>query len=85
MYRLAMYLRRRRGLAPDETRDGRAPNYKEIVTINDTFHRRLAGLHLADANLNALFRLDTYAQSANHRLVAENLGKLDALFSPYLA
>jgi hypothetical protein len=85
MYRLAMYLRRRRGLAADETLDGLATIYQEIVTINDTFHRRLAGLHLADANLNALFRLDTYAQSANHRLVAENLGKLDALFSPYLA
>jgi hypothetical protein len=85
MYRLAMYLRRRRGLDADETLDGLATIYQEILTVNDTFHRRLTGIHLADANLNALFRLDTYAQSANHRLVAENLDKLDALFHPYLA
>jgi hypothetical protein len=83
MYLLAQYFRSRRGLAPDWSLDGLAGIYAEVMAVNAAFHRRIVGLQVADANLNALFRLDGYAQFANRRLLRNSLGTMEEAFRVY--
>ena len=45
---------------------------------------RIADVQLADAGLNALFRLDCYAQITNRLLLRKNLGEIERLFYAYL-
>ncbi len=82
-YLLAQYFRMRRGRTPDWSLHGLAELYAEIISVNAGFHGRIVDVQLADANLNALFRLDEYAHFANRRLLRERLGSFDEMFRPY--
>jgi hypothetical protein len=84
MYWLAQFFRRQRGLAPDWELAGLARIYEEIITVNRSFRLRIADDQLADAGLNALFRLDCYAQITNRLLLRKNLGEIERLFRGYL-
>jgi len=82
-YLLAQYFRVRRGRTPDWTLQGLAELYAAVITVNSAFHGRIVGVQVADANLNALFRLDEYAHFANRRLLRERLGSFEEIFRPY--
>lgn len=58
--------------------------YEEIITVNRSFRVRIADALLADADLNALFRLDCYAQITNRLLLRKNLGEIERIFKAYL-
>jgi len=84
MYWLAQFFRAQRGLTPDWELEGLARIYEEIITVNSSFRLRIADVQLADAGLNALFRLDCYAQITNRLLLRKNLGEIERLFRGYL-
>jgi len=84
MYLLAQFFRQKRGLEPDWSLAGLARLYEEVSTVNRCFHQRILAVHVADAGLNALFRLDCYAQFTNRLLLRKHLGEIERLFRPYL-
>ena len=84
MYWLAQYIRKQHGREPDWTLEGLAKIYEEIMTVNRCFQRRVADVQVADAGMNALLRLDCYAQFTNRVLLRKNLGEIERLFPPYL-
>jgi len=84
MYWLAQYFRMQRGRKPDWELEGLAKIYEEIITVNKCFHRRVSGVCIADAGLNALIQLDCYAQLTNRLVLRKNLGEVERLFHAYL-
>jgi hypothetical protein len=62
-YLVGQYLRQQRGLAPDWRLDGLMQTYREVERVNRAFAQRLQAAVAADANLNALIRLDLFARS----------------------
>ena len=84
MYWLAQFFRRQRGQEPDWELEGLAKIYEEIMVVNSCFHRRISGVYIADAGLNALIQLDCYAQFTNRLLLQKNLGEIERLFHAYL-
>lgn len=83
MYGLAQCLRKRRGQEPDWEFGGLVKIYQDIGQVNSAFHLRILDVHVADAGLNALVRLDCYAQFTN-RVLEKGLGSIERLFQPYL-
>ncbi len=84
MYWLAQFFRKQQGKEPDWSLEGLASIYQEIVLVNRCFHKRILGVHVADAGLNALLQLDCYAQFTNMLLLRKNLGEIERLFHAYL-
>ncbi len=84
MYWLAQFFRKQHGEEPDWELEGLASIYEEIITVNSCFRLRVAALHVADAGMNALFRLDCYAQFTSRLLLRKNLAEIERLFRPYL-
>jgi hypothetical protein len=84
MYWLIQFFRKQRGLEPDWELEGLVRIYEEIITVNGSFRVRIADVLLADAGLNALFRLDCYAQITNRLLLRKNLGEIERIFYVYL-
>lgn len=84
MYWLAQFFRRQHGKEPDWEFTGLSRIYEGIITVNRCFHQRILDVHVGDAGLNALFRLDCYAQFTNRLLVRQNLQEIERLFADYL-
>jgi hypothetical protein len=84
MYWLAQFFRRQRGEEPDWSLEGLVKIYEDISVVNRCFHRRIEDIHPGDACLNALFRLDLYAQFTNRLLLKSNLGEIARFFQGYL-
>jgi len=84
MYCLAQFFRSLRGKKPDWELGGLTKIYEEIVEVNSSFHLRILEVHTADAGLNALIRLDCYAQFTNALLLRKGLGAIERLFGSYL-
>jgi hypothetical protein len=84
MYCLAQFFRNLRGMKPDWGLGGLTKIYEEIVEINGCFHLRILDVHTADAGLNALIRLDCYAQFTNGLLLRKGLGAIERFFGSYL-
>ena len=84
MYLLAQYLRHQRGLKPDwELRD-LAAMFEEVRTVNMAFAERLRSMQQADANINAMVRLDVQADLTSFAVARRWWEKLEHLFRPYL-
>ncbi len=83
MYALAQCLRKGRGLEPDWEFAGLVQTYRDIGRVNACFHLRILDVHVGDAGLNALVRLDCYAQFTN-RVLLQGLSGIERLFRPYL-
>ncbi len=84
MYWLAQLFRKQHGMEPDWELEGLARIYEEIMTTNSCFRLRVADVQVADAGMNALVRLDFYAQFTNRLLLRKSLGQIERFFRPYL-
>jgi hypothetical protein len=84
MYWLAQFFRKQRGYEPDWSLEGLASIYDDIIEVNKAFRLRIADVQLADAGLNALFRLECYAHLTNRMLLRQNLGEIARLFAVYV-
>lgn len=84
MYWLVQFFRRQRGEEPDWDLDGLVKIYEDISIVNRCFHERIRDAHPADACVNALFRLDLYAQFTNRMLLQKNLDSVARLFRGYM-
>jgi hypothetical protein len=84
MYWLAQLFRRKQGHEPDWCLEGLARIYDDIIEVNKAFRLRIADVQLADAGLNALFRLECYAHLTNRMLLRQNLGEIARLFAVYV-
>jgi hypothetical protein len=84
MYWLAQFFLKQQGQEPDWSLEGLARIYEDIVTVNRCFRERIAEVQLADAGLNALFRLECYAHFTNRLILRKNLGEIERVFRPYL-
>ena len=84
MYLLAQYLIARRGGTPDWTLKQLVPWYEDIVQVNAHFFRRLDGIGVEDASLNAIVRLDALASAIAFTVDQQLLEELEKLFQVYL-
>lgn len=79
MYLLAQYLVGQKGGKPDWALAGLAAAYKETSKVNRAFANRLRAAAPKDANVNALIRLDTFAQ-AMPATIEDQMEELQFLF-----
>jgi hypothetical protein len=85
MYLVAQYFVARRGGKADWELQDLPDIYREVQTVNRSFMERLQQtMGDADANPNALVRLDTFASMIVLSLDMDRLDSLEALFEPYL-
>lgn len=85
MYLLAQYfIARRGGEQPDWAFARLVQLYEEIVTVNAHFFKRLAGLGIEDTSLNAIVRLDAFANTIAFTVNQQLLDELEQLFQAYL-
>jgi hypothetical protein len=84
MYLLAQYLRKRRGAPPDWDAKGILEIYEAIRTVNQDFSKRLRATQIEDATLNAIVRLDAFADIIAFTVDQHMLETLEPLFQAYL-
>jgi len=65
MYLLAQYFRARKGLEPDWEFRGLVDIIREVGEVNSSFCQRLKAVCAEDASLNAVIRLDCFADSSS--------------------
>jgi hypothetical protein len=83
MYLMAQYFRSKQGFAPDWDLHELPQLFSAIQNVNACFHQRVSGVHLQDAGLNAIFRLD-YSTGFTMRLVEDGLDEMKGWFEAYL-
>jgi uncharacterized protein DUF6901 len=84
MYLLAQYFVFREGKRPDWEMRKLLSLCNEIQTVNRSFFKRLRGLKVKDASLNALVALDSIAAYTASFLEDNNLDDMKSLFKVYL-
>lgn len=84
MYLLAQYYVHRRGRKPDWDLKNLVKIYEDVSQVNKSFTKRLLSINTKDANLNALFNLDCFANFAVLSITEGGLDELEPLFQPYL-
>jgi len=84
MYLLAQYLVSQHGQQPDWELKELPKLYHDIHAVNMEFFKRLAEMQLEDANLNALVRLDVFADAIAFSIDEQNLDDLEGVFRSYL-
>ena len=84
MYLLAQYFVARRGRKADWELKELVTLYKDIVTLNRHFSKRLQQTSSGEASLNALIILDVFATSVSFSVSEHLLDELELLFQPYL-
>lgn len=84
MYLLAQYLRAKRGASAEWDGKGIGPLVEEIRTVNDYFSKRLRTTNIEDATLNAIVRLDAFADVIAFTVDQHMLETLEPLFRAYL-
>ena len=57
--------------------------YNDVKIVNMNFCRKLADIKIQDAILNALSKLDFFAENVNLMLSKDRLNKIELLFKPY--
>lgn len=84
MYLLAQYFLLKDGQKPDWEMRKLLSLCNEIQTVNRSFFKRLRGLKVKDASLNALVALDSIAAYTASFLEDNNLEDMKSLFQVYL-
>ena len=84
MYLLAQYFLYKDGRKPDWELRKLLSLCNEIQTVNRSFFKRLRGLKVKDASLNALVALDSIAAYTASFLEDNNLEDMKSLFQVYL-
>jgi hypothetical protein len=85
MYLLAQYLRQQRGLDPDWQLRELARLYEDVRRVNMAFADRLRSIQQADANVNAMVKLDCQADITSLVIARQWWENLEPLFRPHLS
>lgn len=83
-YLLAQYLRSKRGLEPDWSLSGLVEMYADIGKVNQCFAERLRSFRQMDASMNALVKLDWFANMSTFSVVEDWWEPIEPLFFTYL-
>lgn len=84
MYVLSQYFLYKRGKVPDWEFKGLVKIYDDIRIVNKNFCDKLAKIGIEDASINALVRLDIFADSVPFTITEDMLDDIELLFSAYL-
>ncbi len=84
MYLLAQYFISRKGAKPDWELSNLVKIYEDIRLVNKSFGKRLAHIKIEDSNINALVRLDCFADAITFSISKNILDEIEPLFSAYL-
>lgn len=84
MYLLAQYFLYRRGRKPDWKLAKLLKTYEAIRIVNRKFTERLGSTGIQDASLNAVIRLNVFADLATMALEEKGLDDIERLFQAYL-
>ncbi len=82
-YLLAQYFLRKRGKEPDWDLTNLLKIYNDIRIVNKSFFKRLAHIKIKDATLNAIVKLDLFAQHVSLSIVRNVLDEMEYLFNAY--
>jgi len=83
-YLTAQYFREMNGLIPDWKLKSFKDMYAKVKQLNSDFSKRLREIKGKDANINALIRLDMFAQAGAFSFSEDWMKKLEPLFSNHL-
>lgn len=83
MYLLAQYFLRKRGRHPDWELKNLAKVYQDIQIINGNFGDKLREVTIKDASLNALVKLNCFANYISFQLDADVLRETERYFNAY--
>jgi hypothetical protein len=83
MYLLAQYFAWRHGGTPDWALKELPKLYEEIRAVNLEFFKRLSEMNIEDASLNAIVRLDTFADAISYAIDQHSLDDLEEIFRDY--
>ena len=83
MYLLAQYFLYKRGMEPDWDLTNLVKIYDDIRIVNKNFSQRLAHIKVEDATLNALVKLDMFAQHISFSIDRNVLDEMECLFNAY--
>lgn len=85
MYLLAQFLRFKRGKSSDWEMKDLVKIYESVRVVNSHIAKRLSGIKIEDANINALIILDCLADSVKFSINRDALEEIEELFSSYLS
>lgn len=85
MYMLAQYFRMRKGEKPDWVMEGLVPMVNEIRDVNRSFCARLKSFCQEDASLNAVIRLDCFADSSSLVVEEDRLDRIGESFDAFFS
>lgn len=83
-YLTAQYVRKMKGLTPDWDLKNFKSMYAKVKQLNSDFAKRLREIKGNDAIINALVRLDMFAQAGSFMFSEDWAKRLDSIFSAYL-
>jgi len=83
MYLFAQYFLHKRGKEPDWELKNLVKVYDDIRIVNKSFFQRLAHIKIKDATLNALVKLDMFAQHISFSIDRNVLDEMECLFNAY--
>lgn len=83
MYLTAQYFMQKNGKEPDWELKNLAKIYDDVHVVNDSICRRLTGIKVRDASLNALVRLDFFTSNINMAVTKEKIREIESLFEAY--
>ena len=83
-YLIAQYVRKMKGLTPDWDLKNFKGMYAKVKQLNSDFAKRLREIRGNDAIINALVRLDMFAQSGSFMFSEDWVKRLESIFSAYL-
>ena len=83
-YLTAQYIREMNRLTPDWELKNFKDMYAKVKQLNRDFAKRLREIKGSDAVINALVRLDTFAQSGSYSFSEDWMKRLGPIFSAYL-
>jgi len=83
MYLLAQFFLVRRGREADWDLNGLSRIYDDVRLVNKSFAKRLSNVTNMDAALNAIVRLDMFAQKISMSIDRDVLDEMEGLFEAY--
>lgn len=83
MYLLAQYFLYKRGKKPDWDLLNLIKIYDDIRIVNKCFFKRLSEIEIKDATLNAIVKLDMFAQHVSTSIDKNVLDEMEFSFDAY--
>ncbi|MFH1759702.1 MAG: hypothetical protein ABIA63_01250 [bacterium] len=84
MYILAQYFFLRRSKEPDWKMNNLVKIYEDVRKVNKNICKRLSKINVEDASINALIRLDLFADTVSFTVTENMLDEIEILFKAYL-